>query len=309
MAKSIYYLFLRGKNMKKSMLMKYGSEKVSVEVNEKNILQILKSSAEKSQKTEEEIIEDALKNPIGSTRLRELIHEGEKVCVIIPDATRNWQKPAIYLKHVVQELNEGGVKDENIVFLSALGTHRKQTDEEHEALIGSELYKRFKVIDHDCYDKDNLAYVGRTTFGTPVILNKTALECDHVVLTGGIVYHFLAGWAGGRKYILPGIAAYETIMANHGLSLNDKFGEGVNPNVFSGNIMNNPVHEDMLQAASFVRPTFMFNVIMDADGSITAAVAGNYIDAHTRGREMVNDIDSVFIKEKADLVIATAGFI
>lgn len=291
----------------KSFCMKYGSGNINFEADENNILQILEGNSTKSDKSEEEIIKEALENPIGSARLKELVHEDETVCVIIPDITRDWQKSGVYLKYVIEELNAGGVKDKDILILSATGTHRKQTKEEHEALLGPELSKRFKIMDHDCHDEKNLTYLGKTTFGTPVILNKAALECDHVVLTGGIVYHLLAGWGGGRKYILPGISAYETIMVNHALSLNKGFGSGSNPNVFSGNIINNPVHEDMLQAASFVRPTFMFNVVMGAEGNIAGAVAGNYIDAHAKGREMVNDMDGVFINEKADLVIATAG--
>ena len=151
------------------------------------------------------------------------------------------------------------------------------------------------------------SYLGKTRRGTPVSINSRAMKCDHIILTGAIVFHFLVGWGGGRKSILPGISSYETIMKNHSLALNVKLGEGSNPLVRCGNVVNNPVHEDMLEAASFVRPTFMFNVIIDEYGKICNAVAGNYIKAHEVGCEILDHMDGVKINKKADLVIATAG--
>jgi lactate racemase len=150
-------------------------------------------------------------------------------------------------------------------------------------------------------------HLGTTSFGTPVAITKKALQSDHIVLTGAIVFHDLAGWGGGKKSILPGIAAYESIMANHKLSLNPNFGEGTNFLVRCGNAVNNPVHLDMLEAAEFVKPSFMFNVIIDENGSIVKAVAGDYVKAHEAGQKMVDDADSAYIKEQADIVIVSAG--
>ena len=116
------------------------------------------------------------------------------------------------------------------------------------------------------------------------------MECDHIIIAGGIVYHFLVGWSGGKKSILPGIASYETIMANHGLSLNESLGEGTRDEIRCGNIINNPVHLDMEEACALVKPSFMFNVIMDSHGNISAAVAGDCIKAHAQGRKYVDDL-------------------
>jgi nickel-dependent lactate racemase len=291
----------------KSVNLKYGNSYMSAFIDENNLLQVIKSCPITVSKQEDEIILAALSHPIGSARLKELVHEGETVCLVIPDSTRTWQKTDKYLLRIVEELNAGGVRDQDISFISALGSHRKQTPEEHRMLLGTALADRFTVVDHDCYDQANHSYLGETTYHTPVYINKQALACDHIILTGGIVYHFLAGWSGGKKYILPGIAAYETIMANHALSLNDKPGEGVQPGVRSGNGETNRLHQDMLEAASFVRPTFMFNVIMGPDGNIVNAVAGHYLAAHAAGQKLVDKIDGVVIKEQADLVIASAG--
>lgn len=291
----------------KNFELDYGSTKVKVSIEDKNLLGIIESKPFTVRQSEDEIILHALQNPIGSPRLKELVNPGETVCLVIPDVTRVWQKTDKFLYKIVEELNKGGVKDKDITIISALGSHRKQSRDEHVKLLGGTLAKRFEVIDHDCFDEDNLVYLGETTYGTPVKVNRKAYECDHIILTGGIVYHFLAGWGGSRKTILPGISSYQTIMKNHSLTLNENLGEGKNPNVRSGKLKDNPVHEDMMQAAAFLRPTFMFNVIVDIKGSIVSAVSGSYIEAFYEGCNIVEKLDSVNISEKADLVIATAG--
>lgn len=291
----------------KTIDMKYGRTRVTTSVEDENLMGIIEGNEFKVTKSENEIILDALHNPIGSPRLKELVHPGETVCLVIPDVTRSWQKTDKFISIIIEELNAGGVEDKDIVILSALGSHRNQTPEEHEKLIGKDLMKRFSVIDHDCFNKENLIYLGETTYGTPVIVNKKAVECDHVVLAGGIVYHFLAGCGGGRKTILPGISSYETIMKNHSLSLSKNLGEGKNEDAKCGKFKGNPIHEDMMQAAAFLRPTFIFNVVTGHDGNIAAAVSGNYVEAFYEGCKIVEQMDGVAINDKADLVIATAG--
>lgn len=291
----------------KTIDMKYGRTKVTVSVKEENLMGIIEGNEFKVSKSEDEIILEALHNPIGSPRLKELVHPGETVCLVIPDVTRAWQKTDRFLCKIIDELNAGGVDDKDITIISALGSHRNQTAEEHEKLIGKELAKRFDVIDHDCFNKENLVYLGETTYGTPVIVNKKAVECDHLVLAGGIVYHFLAGCGGGRKTVLPGISSYETIMKNHSLSLSKNLGDGKNEDAKCGKLKGNPIHEDMMQAAAFLRPTFIFNVIAGHDGNIAAAVSGNYVEAFYEGCKIVEKMDGVAINDKADLVIATAG--
>lgn len=291
----------------KNIELNYGRGTINLSLEEKNIIGVIEGNEFKVSSSEDEIILDALHNPIGSPRLKELVHTGETVCLVIPDITRAWQKTDKFLYRIVEELNEGGIEDKNILIISAAGSHRKQTKEEHEKLLGKDLSKRITVIDHDSFDKENLAYVGETTYGTPVWVNKKALECDHIILAGGIVYHFLAGYGGGRKTVLPGISSYETIMHNHALSLKKNLGEGKNPNSACARLKGNPVHEDMMQAAAFLRPTFMFNVIAGHNGKIAAAVSGNYIEAFYEGCKIVDKMDGIDIHEKADLVIATAG--
>lgn len=286
--------------------LKYGSTAKKIVFKDEKKVKLIESHEKSSNFSEGEIIIDALENPIDSKRLKDIVKPQETVCIIIPDTTRLWQKPSFYLPYIINELKEANVEDKNIHFLCALGSHRKQTKEEHKLLIGSELYKRFTIIDHDCRDTNNLLYVGTTSFGTPVLINKFALSCDHIVITGGIVFHDMAGFGGGRKSILPGISSYETIMSNHSLSLNPN-GSGSNPSVKSAKFAGNPFHEDMVEAAAFVKPSFLFNVITNSKGDISGAVSGNYITAHEKGCSMLKDVDGIPIPYKADLVIASCG--
>lgn len=286
--------------------LKYGSTSKKFVFRDEKKVSVIKSHEKPSSLSEDEIISNALSNPEDSKTLKNIVKREETVCIIIPDTTRLWQKPFLYLPHIVKELNQAGVPDNNIHFLCALGSHRKQTEEEHKLLLGDELYKRFHVTDHNCKDKNNLQYLGTTSFGTPVSVNKLALSCDHIVLTGGIVFHDMAGFGGGRKSILPGISSYETIMANHSLCLSPS-GRGSNPCVKSAALKGNPFNEDMMEACEFVKPSFLFNVITNSKGDISGAVSGNYITAHKKGCRMLKETDGIEIHKKADLVIASCG--
>jgi len=287
--------------------LKQGRGTVKFYINEKDLIGVIDNKPKTNSKTEEDVIKDALNHPISSPKLNEIVLAGETICIVIPDVTRMWQKPYLYLPIIVDELLVAGINPKDILFISATGSHRNQTQDEYKQLLGDKLYGKYNIIDHDCNDKDNLVYVGKTSFGTSVSINKKAMDCNHIIITGGIVYHFLVGWSGGKKSILPGIAAYETIMANHGLALNENLGEGTRDEIKCGNITNNPVHLDMAEATALVNPCFMFNVIMASNGDIANAVAGNYLKAHEQGRKYVDESDSADITQKADLVIATAG--
>jgi len=289
----------------KTVKMKLGNGYVDVSVPEENFLGVIAKEVPPSGKTEEEVILDALAHPIGTPRLKEIAKPGNTVCIVISDITRAWQRMGVYLPYVVKELNEAGVQDKDIRFLCALGYHRKHTPEEHEKLLGPALVDRFRVIDHDCNDKSNLVRLGTTSRGTPVIINKIAAEADHLVLTGCCTYHPWVGWAGGKKSILPGISSIESIQKNHLMTM-DELGRQ-RPEVASGNIKDNPIHLDMLEVAAIVNPSFIFNVIMGYDGKIARAVCGDCLKAHDVGRDIVDELYEVPIKELADITISSQG--
>ena len=129
---------------------------------------------------------------LGAGDISTVVQKGDKVAIIISDVTRKWQAIPTYLPILVDRLNKCGIADEDIIVISACGTHRRQTDEEHKELLGEDLFKRLKIVDHQCEDKENLVYMGETSRKTPVWLNRYAIEADKIILTGGVVYHFLA---------------------------------------------------------------------------------------------------------------------
>lgn len=291
----------------RKIVMPYGRGNMEFSIPEENVTEFIESKEGLKIHSETDVVLNALNNPIESKKLREIVKEGERVCIIISDITRQWQRMNVYLPLIVEEIKMGGVRDEDIIFLCATGSHRKQSDEEHRLLLGNELYEKYTIVDHDCTDMSNMDFLGTTSYGTPVYVNKIAMECDHIVLTGAIVFHDMAGFGGGRKSILPGISSYETIMANHSLSLNSEVGGGSNPNTRSGKTSNNPMHLDMNEAANMAKPSFLFNVIIGENGAISSAVAGHCIEAHNKGCSIVEQKDGVHIEEKADMVIASAG--
>lgn len=289
--------------------MHYGKTSFPVTLAPEEIAAELEPNAvELEQKTVPELVRDALAHPIDSKPLKELVKPGESVCIIISDVTRRWQSPETYIPIVVEELESAGIRDEDILILSATGTHRRQTPEEHMGLVTEAVYRRIRVEDHVCTDEDNLQMVGTTSYGTPVLLDKRALDCDHIVLTGGVVYHFMAGFGGGRKSILPGIAGRETIMKNHNLALNPGLGNGSNPEVRSANMTDsNPVHADMMEACAMAKPSFLINVVVDDNQKIIGVFAGNWITAHRAACDLVDRMYGVPAKEQTELVIASAG--
>ncbi len=256
--------------------------------------------------SEEVVIRRALESPLGTPRLREMVAPGESVCVVVSDITRAWQRMGVYLPYLVEELEAGGIREKDIHFLCATGTHRAQTKEEHRLILGHRLADRFTLTDHDCRDESSLVFLGTTSFGTSVKLHKLALECDRLILTGVVAYHVMAGWGGGRKSVLPGIAGYESIQANHALALSPERGKGRNLQARCGNFENNPVHLDMVEGCAMAEPDFLLNVIMGPRG-IAAAVSGHWEKAYQEGVRLVDSLDGVPISKRGDLVIASAG--
>jgi nickel-dependent lactate racemase len=236
-----------------------------------------------------------------------MVKPGQTVAIVVSDVTRAWQRMSFYLPYILKELNESGIKDTDIRFICALGYHRPQTREEHEKILGPELAKRFSLIDHDSEDKSKLVFLGTTKRETPVYINKMAMEADHLIITGCCTYHPFVGWGGGKKSIIPGIAGFETIQHNHFMTLSDEIGGGQRPEVWNGKFKGNPVHEDMMDVAAFVKPSFMFNVVMGYNGKISYVVAGDYKEAHEKACRIVEELYGVPIRELADLTISSQG--
>lgn len=289
--------------------MPYGQKNFELKLEDSRILTVVKSrKLDAASATQEQTLEKALKNPIASPGLEKILRPGDKVCLIVPDITRLWESTFVSTPILLKVISDCGVKDEDIIILCATGTHRKMTEQEHSRLLGEETVKRFKIIDHQCQDTDNLTYLGSTSRGTPVYFNSHACQADKIVTSGGIVYHFMAGFGGGGKMLLPGIAGYDTIQHNHELALNPGFGSGDNPNARAGNIgPSNPLRSDINEAAAMLAPCFALNVVVDDKFRIIGAFAGDWLKAHAEGCRMVAELDGARIPERSDFVIASAG--
>ncbi|MBD9218784.1 nickel-dependent lactate racemase [Anaerotignum sp. MSJ-24] len=287
---------------------KYGNGTREFEYPEEDVIKVLEPSVvELPHKSEEEIIRDAIENPIGSPKLEEIVKPGQSVCIVVPDVTRAWARPAIICHVLVEKLEKIGVKDEDIIFLSAVGTHRLQEEVDFENLIGKDFCARFKHINNHADNEDEFVVTGTSTRGNVMECNKFAMECDHRILVGGIVFHFLAGFGGGRKTILPGISSRKTINFNHKLYFKPgPAGSGAVETCANGVMEGNPVHEDMIEAAKFAKVSFIVNSVVDSSNKIAQCFAGDVFAAHKAGTDLVKKIDGVKIDQKADLVIASA---
>lgn len=251
-------------------------------------------------------VRKALRQPIGSLPLAEVVKSSDTVAIIVSDITR-LVHTAQMLPVIVDELNRAGIPDEQIKVITAQGTHRAHTSEEDELVCGKEMVQRLTIINHDCRNKENLVKVGTTTHGNDVWLNAEAVLADKVIVTGAVSFHPMAGFGGGRKAVLPGIAGYETIMRNHALALTEDVGGGCNERCETSLLEDNPLHDDMKQAAALLNPCFLVNTVFSADGDLAEVVGGHWYEAWKKGCDDLLSFASVPIAEKADITLASAG--
>lgn len=285
----------------------YGEGTVDFDYPEEDVIKVLEpAQLEKSSKTEEEIIRDAIDSPIGTPKLEEIVKPGQTVCIVVPDVTRAWARPSVICHILVEKLEKIGIKDEDILFISAVGTHRLQEEEDFELLIGKDFCQRFKHQNHYC-DSEDFVVTGTSSRGNVMECNKFAMECDHRILVGGIVFHFLAGFGGGRKTVLPGISSRKTIDFNHKLYFKPgPAGSGAVETCANGITTGNPVHEDMVESAKLAKISFIVNSVVDRTNKIAQCFAGDIVEAHEAGMAFVKNMDGIKLEEQADLVIASA---
>lgn len=243
---------------------------------------------------------------IGTKPLPELIESDDKVTVVISDMTRFWMRQDILCEILVEYLHETvGIPFENIAVVIALGTHRKNTEEDKKKLAGSYVYEHVaSVTDHDC-DAPDLVYVGTTSLGTRVSVNPLAVG-RKVICIGGTVHHIMAGYGGGRKSIVPGIASRETIRMNHQMALDPELPKS-DVRVGSGKILVNPIHQDMCEAAELVHVTFGINIVVDSSSRHSGLFCGDFDKAWKESCRYVQQSYGLPIDYEADVVIVSCG--
>ncbi len=284
------------------MELKYGSTTCSLHLPADRITGLLTPPVLQTSVDPDSLIQQALAS---CNTIFSRFQPSDTVLIITSDITRATGSE-IYLPLLVERLNQIGIKDQQIEILIALGIHRKQTEMEHRKILGS-VFGRIRVIDHDCDDPCELTCVGRISSGTDVWINRRAVEADRLILTGVIGFHYFAGFGGGRKSILPGIASRASCMASHFNVLNPEPGSGKNRYAVTANLDNNPVHQAMDEACSLVKPDMILNTILTPDKQIVDVAAGHWREAHLEGCQRYRQHFSIPLQKRADLVIASSG--
>ena len=276
----------------------YGKAEVCVRVPTRNFLSSIEPREKPSVKDARAEIERALREPIGSKRLGDIVKPEHTVAIVVDDATR----PApsqVMVSPLLDELKAAGVKDENVAIIFGCGVHRAVTNEEAIGLLGEEVLSRVKAVSHDCRAQD-LVYAGTTQkYGNKVYLNRVFAEADVKILTGDVCFHYFAGYGGGRKSVLPAVSGEETIKCNHAMLLH--------PNAKNGVLEGNPVHEDMVEAAKLAKVDFILNVVVNGKGEVVKAFAGDLEQAFYEGVKVVDEMYRIPVDRKAEIVVVSSG--
>jgi lactate racemase len=249
-------------------------------------------------------IRTALREPIGSRPLRELVAaesaaaRNPSVAIVFSDITRPMPNNCV-LPVLLAELAEAGVHDEQITLINGLASHRKQTDAELEGMLGAEIIHRYRIIQHDAWDGANLVPTVSNRAGRTVRINRYYMEANIRILTGFIEPHFFAGFSGGPKAVLPGIADLDSIMDSHNaVNIGD-------PQATWAVTRGNPIWEEMFAIASATHPTFLLNVTLNKNKEITGVFAGDLGAAHAAGTEFVRRKAMQPVSEPFDVVITS----
>ncbi len=241
-------------------------------------------------------LRDAVENPMKSPPLRELVSAGDSVVIVFSDITRPTPNHLI-LPVVLEAIAH--VPPENITLIDALGTHRENTIDELNVMLGADIVKKYRIIQNNAFDEGTQVQLGETSRGHEVWVNKTYMEADVKILTDFIEPHVFAGFSGGGKIVMPGVAGRKSIYANHGA---DMIGH---PKASWGVTWGNPIWEEMREIALMTEPTFSINVTLNRDKAITGVFAGDLDAAHAAGMAHSREIAMVGVDEPFDIVIST----
>lgn len=284
----------------KEVLFSYGKTKLSYSFQDEELVGVLTSSIEEYSPSlnQEELIEEALKNPVDSLPLCELAKGKKKVVIIASDHTRPVPSKLI-IPPMLREIRKGN-PDAEVTILIATGCHRGTTKEELVDKFGEEIVAKEKIYIHDCDETDKLRCIGTLPSGGDCEINTIALDADLLISEGFIEPHFFAGFSGGRKSVLPGVAGRSTVLANHCSEfVADECAR-------TGVLENNPIHRDMLWAAKQAKLQFILNVVLNGEKKVIYAVAGDVETAHKKGTDFLSFLCGAKAVP-ADVVISTNG--
>jgi nickel-dependent lactate racemase len=244
------------------------------------------------------IIDRSLESPINAPYLSELVSSSSRVALLVSDITRPCPSNKI-VPIILKKLLSYGVKKDNILIVFATGIHRPHTMDEWVKLLGVDVVRSFKVLDHNAFDKNNLTYVGKTSRGTPVEVNSLVFNSDLRIGVANVDPHYFAGYSGGGKSVLPGISSYLSIRENHKMMLL--------PGAELARLDGNPVREDIEEAASLVGLEYIVNVVLSESKEVLGCFSGHFIKAHREAVKFFNEVYGVEIGRKYDVVVTSPG--
>lgn len=241
-------------------------------------------------------LRDGLRHPIQSRPLAELVSPGNTVAIVFSDITRPTPNHLL-IPAVLAELNH--IPDENIVLCNALGTHRPNTEQELAQMLGPDIVARYRIEQNNSFEPHTQVCVGKTSRGHDLWINRAYMDADVKILTGFIEPHLFAGFSGGGKAVMPGMAGQQTVLGNHDAQMIGS------PEATWGVTRGNPIWEEAREAALMTNPTFLLNVTLNRDKSITGVFAGSLEAAHDAGIEFVRHTSMVAVDEQFDIVLTT----
>jgi nickel-dependent lactate racemase len=246
----------------------------------------------------------ALEHPIGTPPLEAMARGRRSAIILIACRTRRTGS-AVFLPEIVRALNAGGISDGCILVYAATGTHDNWRAEDAALLAGADCARRLRFTGHDC--RSALVSVGTTSRGNHVTLSRRYLEADLKIATGRVTYHYFAGFTGGRKAILPGVAGFETIVFNHRMATRTEPTVDLNPDARNGNLESNPIHRDMLEAARLAPPDFTLSTVLNTRNEIVHAFGGDMVGSHALAVEKVRASDAPTVDRPADRLFLSCG--
>ncbi|MUG70122.1 nickel-dependent lactate racemase [Paenibacillus validus] len=272
----------------------YGKESLHINVPDHSV--IIEPHYLEGLKDEKQAVMNALRQPIGLPPLRELVKATDQIAIVISDITRPTPNDKL-IPWIIEELPH--VPLDNYVIINGTGTHRDQTREEFVQMLGEWVVDHIRVINHHCHHQDELVKVGHSEFGCDAYLNKAYVEADFRIVTGFIEPHFFAGFSGGPKGIVPGIAGIETILTFHNARM---IGD---PLSTWGNMVNNPLQDMTREINRMCKPDFMLNVTLNSQKEITQVFAGELFEAHDAGCAFTKEHAMIRCDRRFDVVITS----
>jgi lactate racemase len=283
----------------KKIELPYGDRIQTAELPDDIEIQYVEPFSAKAEEPLEVLLERAMENPYGSLKLEEMAKADDTVVIVVNDQTRPGPNDII-IAAIMKRLEKAGIKDEQVTVLFATGSHRDPTEEERKKIMGEEYYRRLRNVSHNCRDDEAMVYVGETASGLPVYVNRLVTECSLLITTGLIAPHHVAGFSGGRKSIVPGVAGLKTLHIHHSFPIYQ-----YEPAM--GYIYGNPFHEAAVEAAKIAKVRFIVNAVQDPHKNFFEFVAGDLEEAHAAGVELCKKVTEVRIPKYGDVIIASPG--